>query len=191
MQRVGPIGPLLPPMAFIIEIPTRPDDIAKRYHNKIVREAMKSTAERHHKEHIPEHFKATNRQKYNHKPRNEKYKAYKIKKYHSRTDLVKTGRTKDWMIRAYKLRIGGNAEAGTTNAKLILTFPFKGGTGRFKDPQTKKAATAQRTIQQMIGEMETIPDSERKKLADWFLQEYMDGVNAYRAGRKRIRKPIT
>lgn len=191
MQQIGMHGPLLPSMFVVIELPTRPEDIARRYHNKIVREAMKSTAEKHHEEHIPEHFKSTNRQKYKHAPRSEKYKAYKRKRWHRVTDLVLTGRTKDWMERAYKLRVGGNAEAGTTTAKLILTFPFKGGTGRFKDPQTKRAATAQKTIQQMIGEMETITDSERRKLGEWFLEEYMKGVDNYRAGRKRIRKPIT
>ena len=185
------IGPLLPPMIFVIEIPTRPEDIAKRYHNKIVREAMTATAEQHHKKHVPDHFKATNRQRYNHAPRSKKYLAYKIKRFRHRTDLVLTGRTKDWMTRAYKLRIGGNAEAGTTKATMILTFPFKGGTGRFKDPQTFKAAQAQKTIQMMIREMETFADDEKKRLADWFLEYYMRGVEKFRSGRKRIRKPIT
>lgn len=184
------IGPLLPPMVFVIDIPTRPEDIAKRHHNKIVREAMQKTAEKHHAKHVPDHFKATNRQRYSHAPRSDRYKKYKLRKYHSRTDLVKTGRSKDWMTRTYKLRIGGNAESGTTKATLILTFPFKGGTGRFKDAQTFKAAQAQRTIQQMIKEMETFAADEKPRLAQWFLDFYMAGVEKFRHGRKRIRKPI-
>lgn len=191
MQRVGPIGPLLPPIIFVIEIPTRPEDIAKRHHNKIVREAMQKTAEKHHAKHVPDHFKATNRQRYKHAPRGERYKKYKVKRYGSRTDLVKTGRTKDWMTRAYKIRIGGNAEAGTTKATLILTFPFKGGTGRFKDPTNFKAAQAQKTIMQMKGEIETFADDEKARLAEWFGEFYMQGVEKFRGGRKRFRKPIT
>lgn len=191
MQRVGPIGPLLPPIIFVIEIPTRPEDIAKRHHNKIVREAMQKTAEKHHAKHTPEHFKATNRQKYNHKPRSAKYMKYKLKRFRHRTDLVLTGRTKDWMTRAYKIRVGGNAEAGTTKATLILTFPFKGGTARFKDPTSFRAAQAQKTIMQMKGEIETFADDEKTKLTEWFGEFYMKEVEKYRGGRKRIRKPIT
>lgn len=186
----NPNGPLLPPMVFVLDIPTRPADIAKRHHNKIVKDAIRETAEWHHERFVPEHFKATNRQRYNHAPRGEAYKRYKLRKYHSRTDLVKTGRTKDWMTRAYRLRIAGNAEAGTIKARLILTFPFKGGTGSFRTARTKQAAAAQKSIQQMIKEMETFARDEPKQLAGKFFEKYMGGVENFRAGRQRIRIPV-
>lgn len=187
----NPGGRLLPPITFILDIPTRPEDIAKRHHNKIVREAITKAAEQHHARHIPEHFKATNRQRYNHAPRTEKYKRYKLRKYGSRTDLVKAGRTRSWMTRAYKLRVGGNAEAGTIKATLILTFPFKGGSGSHRSPKTRKGAVAQATIQQMIREMETFSSDEPRRIAEWFSKEYMNGVEKFRAGRIRKRIPVT
>lgn len=185
------IGPLLPPMIFVIDIPTRPEDIAKRHHNKIVRTAMQRTVEKHYRTQFPDHFKTTNRLRYNHAPRTEKYKRYKSRRFGSRADLVLTGRSKDWMTRAHKIRIGGNAEAGTTNATIIVNFPFKGGTGRFKDPTHFKAAAAQKSIKNMIRELETFADDEKPKIAQWFLEFYMQECEKFRGGRKRKRIPIT
>ena len=179
------IGPLLPPTVMVLDIPTRPEDIAKRHHNRIVKDAAREMMERKHEKHTPEHFKQTNRRKYNHKPRTEKYKRSKLRQGRGATDLVYRRRTQQWMTRAYKLRMGGNAEAGTLNAKLIYTFPFKGGTGRFKK-RTRQAVG----IEQMIKELQTFAPDETPQLAEWFLEAYMKGVEKFRGGRKRKRIPV-
>lgn len=179
------IGPLLPPTVMILDIPTRPEDIAKRHHNRIVKDAAREMMERKHAKHTPEHFKQTNRRKYDHKPRSEKYKRTKLRQGRGITDLVYRGRTRSWMTRAYKLRMGGNAEAGTLNARLIYTFPFRGGTGRFRR-RTHQSVN----IQQMIKELQSFAPEEIPQLAEWFREAYMKGVEKFRAGRKRKRIPI-
>ena len=97
--------------------------------------------------------------------------------------VVKRGRTRQWMLSAYKLRIGGVAAAHTLTANMILTFPFKGGSGRFRKPQARGAIT----IEQMIRELQRFADDEPRMMAIWFREAYMRQVDAFRSNRKRLR----
>jgi hypothetical protein len=107
----------------------------------------------------------------------------KIKRYHSGIDMVKTGRTKRWMTSAYRLSVGGTAVANTLTAVLKLTFPFKGGSGRFRKWRGKPAIK----IRRLILEMQRFAPDEPELLAGWFLEEYMRQVEEFRRGRQRKR----
>ena len=182
MTRVGSIGPLLPPMIWVIETPTRPEDIAKRHHNRIAKQAVRNTMERFHREKVPDRFKQDARRRFKHFERSPKYKKFKLRRHQSTIDLVKTRRTKNWMTRAYKLRVGGSAGGGNLKATLILTFPFKGGSGRFKR-RTRQSDK----IGQMILEIQRFAADEPAILAEWFKEEYMKLVENFRSTRKRTR----
>lgn len=176
------IGPLLPPFLWVIETPSRPEDLAKRHHNRLSKEALKNTIERFHRELFPDRFRQDARQKFDHFPRSPKYQKYKLRRYRSTIDLVKTGRTQRWMTRAYKLRIGGTAERGNLKATLTMNFPFKGGSGRFK-----KVTRQSQVIQKMILELQRFANHEPEILARWFKEEYMKLVDNFRSTRKRKR----
>src|SRR5687768_16788977 len=103
------IGSLLPKMIWVIDVPERPADLAKRWHNKYAKEALRETIEKWHghQQGFAKHFRRDARYRYNHAPRSEKYKRYKQRRYHSTVDLIKTGRTKRRMLSTYKVTVGG------------------------------------------------------------------------------------
>lgn len=187
----------LPNFIWVIEVPERPSDLAKRWHNKYAKEALREAVEKWHgdKQGFAKHFRRDARERYQHFPRAEKYKQFKARKYKSTVDLIKTGRTKTRMLSQWKMQAGGSAEGGNLSATLILTFPFKGGTGRFRNDiqrsanRQRQAELNQRWILRMRTELQRFDEQDPLLLADWFKQFYMKKVDAHRAGRKRLRKP--
>ncbi len=172
---------LIPDFFYVFEWP---QDISDRRHNQFAKVAMRKTMERHHEEHIPRHFRRENTKLYDHKPRKPQYVRYKQRRWgQGGMDLVKRGRTRQWMTSAYKLTVGGSASDRTLNATLKLTFPFKGGSGRFRKAHSRGAIT----IRQMIHEMQTFANDEPAKIVDWFLRAYMEQVDEFRSTRKRVR----
>lgn len=184
----------LPKTIWVIEVPKRPEDIAKRWHNKYAKDALRETAEKWHghEKGFKKHWRRDARQRYNHFPRTEHYKWIKAKYYHSTVDLIKTGDTREHMTLNYKVTVGGTALGENLRATLILRFPFRGGTGRFRRSlqsyfarPDKRAWAAVQTIQKMRIELERMDEEDPKLLAQWFLQAYMRKVREHRAGRKR------
>lgn len=181
-------GDLLPQIIFTLDVPTRPADLAKRWHNKYAKEAARYMIERHHEENVPKHFKRSARSRYGYRPRDPKYVRKKQRRWkQGGMDLVKTGRTRRYMTNQYKLRLGGTADKGTLTATLILRFPFKGGTGKWRRPAGPRGARAQITIQTMIGEMQSFAADEPPQLLRWFEEEYWRQVENHRSSRKRTR----
>lgn len=186
----------LPNFIWTIEVPERPADLAKRYHNQYAKEALREAIATWHesKQGFPKHFKRDARERYQHFPRDPKYKKFKARKYKSTVDLIKTGRTQRRMLSQYQMRAVGSAEGKNLNATLILTFPFKGGTGRFRNDikrskeRQQQAVQNQQWIMRMKTELQRFDQDDPVLLAKWFGEFYMDKVNAHRAGRKRIRK---
>lgn len=178
---------LFPNFIWVIEVPERPGDLARRYHNKYAKEALGEAVEKwhQHKQGFGEHFKQGNRQKFNHAPRTEKYKRYKLRRYRSIVDLIKTGRTQRRMLSQWKLRLGGSATGGNLNVTLVLTFPFKGGTGSFR----KEGTHQQVTIENMIKELQRFDEDDPVLLAQFFGEFYWKKVESHRSTRKRIRIP--
>ena len=176
--------------SFEIEVPTRPEDIAVRHHNRFVKDSLREVLKEHHAKRIPEHFKSSAHQKYGYARRNLKYMKAKNKRYGSSRDLVKTGRSEREMTNPAnaKITIGGAAEGGSRdiNAKLTLRFPWKGGSGRFK----RETPLYQRvTAQQMVKEMQAMTDDERFAMATQFLALYWNRVSSFQGRRKRLRMP--
>jgi hypothetical protein len=184
----------LPKTVWLIEVPERAEDIAKRWHNKYAKDALRETVERWHghERGFKKHWRRDARQRYNHFPRSEKYKKMKARVYHSTVDLIKTGDTKEKMTHEYKITASGTAEGRTLRASLILRFPFKGGTGRFRKPRrptraSLRAWAAIETIQKMKIELQRMDEEDPELLAKWFLEAYMKKCRDHRASRKRIR----
>lgn len=187
---------LLPNFVWVIEVPERAADLARRYHNQYAKEALRETIEQWHDspKGFPKHFKRDARQRYRHFKRDEKYKRMKARKYHSTVDLIKTGRTQRRMESQYKLRLGGSATGGNLSVNLILSFPFKGGSGRFRTNLDRghrqmQAEQNWKWIEQMKIELQRFDDEDPKILARWFKANYMKRVEQHRAARKRKRIP--
>jgi len=176
--------------ALEIEVPSRPEDIAVRHHNRFVKEALREVLKEHHSKRIPGHFKTSAHQKYGYQRRNPKYMRAKARRHGSSRDLVKTGKSEQEMTNSANARItiGGSAEGGKNaiNGKLTLRFPWKGGSGRFKrDTPTYQRVTAQ----QMIKEMQAMTDDERLQMAVQFSALYWNRVSSYQGKRQRLRMP--
>jgi hypothetical protein len=172
-----------------IDTPTRPEDIAKRHHNRFAKEAMKRVLTTHHEKRIPGHFTKAAHQKYGYKTRTLKYMKAKARKYHSTTDLIKTGTSQRQMTSpsGRKITVGGAAEGGKKSLEGTLTmrFAWPGGSGRFRKENTIQEVTAE----QMKKEMQATTAEERQQMAKQFLHEYFAQVEQYRGSRKRVRMP--
>lgn len=185
----------LPKTIWIIDVPTRPDDLAKRWHNKFAKDALRETLERWHKspQGFKKHYRRDARQRYNHFPRSDKYKRFKARKYHSTIDHIKTGRSKHNMEHGGKVTISGTAEGKNLSATLTLRFPFKGGTGRARQNRRNnrfsvlKPTQQMVSIQKMIIELKRMDSEDPPLLARWFFEAYMKKVRDFRSNRKRIR----
>lgn len=181
--RVGSASNYIPQFAFLLEWP---EDISDRRHNQFAKQAMRVTLEKYHasKTGFRRHFTREGRRLYDYQPRKVQYEQWKQKKYgNGSIDMVKTGRTRQWMQSAYRLTVGGTAANRSLNGTLKLTFPFKGGSGRFRKAQSRGAIT----ITRLILEMQRFADDEPRQLAADFHAEYMRQVDEFRRGRKRIR----
>jgi len=180
-------APVIPNFIWVVEVPERPADLAKRYHNKYAKEALAEAMEYHHEKHIPRHFTRPARRLYNYQPRDEKYIRIKRKRFPQSAglDMRKRNNTQRLMTTQYKLRMGGSASGENLSANMTLRFPFRGGTGRRRKTNTKGGVT----IQQMILEMQRFADDEPPKLAQKFHQAYWKKVDNHRKTRKRLRVP--
>ena len=204
------ITEILPKTIWIIDVPMRQEDMAKRYHNKYAKEALRETLDHWHgaPQGFRKHFQRDARERYHHFPRSEKYKRAKArgikvegKRYYSTVDLIKTGRTKELMLHNKRITVSGTADGKNLRGTIILRFPFKGGTGRFRNPSVpknlvqlikqdqlrEKVIHQALTIQKMRIELERFDEEDPKLLARWFLERYMKKVAAHRGGRKRVR----
>jgi hypothetical protein len=181
--RVGDPTKYIPRFDFLLEWP---EDISERRHNAFAKAALRYALEKYHSSPtgFPRHFGRSGRRLYDYMPRQEKYAKWKQQKYGTGgMDMVKTGRTRRWMTSAYRLTVGGTAGAQTLNAVLKLTFPFRGGSGRFRKRITKKGVN----IQRMILEMQRFAADEPPQIVAWFNEEYWRLVNEFRSTRKRKR----
>jgi hypothetical protein len=176
---------LIPKFVWVIDVPERSADLARRWHNKYAKEALRETIEKWHghERGFKKHYRRDARQRYRHWPRTPRYLKYKQRKFKSTVDQVLTGRSRRKMTSEWRIRLGGSAEGKNLSGTLILRFPFKGGTGRFRHANTHQAVT----IDRLIIELQRFDEEDPGLLANWFLEAYMKKVNAHRAGRKRIR----
>lgn len=188
---------LFPNFIWVIDVPQRPGDLARRHHDRIAKEALREAVTKYHdvKEGFEKHWRRDARERYNHRPRDPKYLRWKQRRFKSSVDIKKSGRTERKMLSEWKLAAGGNASDKTLSVTLIVRFPFKGGTGRFRkdiarNPMRRdQAKQNQEWILQMAKELQRFDEQDPVNLAKWFGEFYWRGVNAFRSGRKRIRIP--
>lgn len=172
-----------------LDVPTRPEDLAVRYHNKYVKEALRDAVERwwQHEKGFKSRFTRAAKTRFHHFERQEKYKRFKARKYHSTLDLVKTGDSRQQMFTQAKFTVGGSAEGGKGPISVTFEtrFAFKGGTGRFR----KQGTNQEQVILQMKAELEDCDAQDAELIAKWTLEGYMKRINAHRTTRKRVRLP--
>lgn len=194
-------------MRLWMNIPKKPEKIAQaQIWNAMVKNSVRDALVFHHQNHIPRHFKRDARTRYNHKPRNEKYKAWKKRRFGSIIDLVMTGSTRDKMTKANgydRIVIGGAALGGKKDlqGKLSYTFGFNNKIVAFykaqkaaktRDPRARRsgasAAKSRRgvTLRDMRAELQTITADEAESLRKVFETALWGRVDAYKAGRKTV-----
>lgn len=197
------MGVGIPKIVCTLEVPARFEDITKRHHNRIAKDAVRNVLEYHWKHRIPLHFRQDARGRYGYKPRSEKYKALKNRRFRSRRDLVLTGASEERMKREHRITVGGTAEKGTLTGTLIVAFSW---VKRVQAAFAKKARFARRlgvsadalepskprakpsvTIQDMKREIQRMTPDEIKDVAAQFRAEYMRLAERLRSGRKRVR----
>jgi hypothetical protein len=170
-----------------LDIPTRAEDLAKRYHNKYAKEALFDAVVRWqgHDKGFKARFTREAKTRFHHFERQEKYKRFKARKYHSTMDLVKTGKSRERMLNQAKIQIGGSAEGGNITVTVTMQFDFKGGTGNFR----KQGTQQEQNILKMKAELEDCDQQDAEMIAKWTIEGYMKRLNAHRSTRKRIRLP--
>lgn len=160
-------GSVLPNIGLTILMPEpfSSSTRVRRLHNKVSKEAGKDVMLEHWRETMPKHFRATNRQRYKHVPRDSSYKVKKLRRYKSRTDLVKTGETKARMTMVRpKIQIGGSA-LGDKGMRVRGTISM---------PNRIRMKSGQRgvSVKQMITEIALWSDDEISRTATRFAQRY-------------------
>lgn len=174
----------IPEFTYLLEIPEWPEDVSKRLHNQFAKTAAREALENYQILFTPRKFKREAHNLYKYHDRKPGYIRWKNRRYHmGGMDMVKTGDSRDVMTKQYKIKVGGSAANNDLSATLTLRFPFKGGTGRFRKPQSAGAIS----LATLILEMQTFADDEPKRLAKWFLESYMRQVNEMRSTRRRVR----
>ena len=137
----------------------------KRAHISCVKMAVRLTLLEYQQTDLKQHFKSTNRQKYDHQKRRPSYKAFKRRKYGSITDLKKTGRTERYMkTQRAKVTVRGN-QTSKISGTMFLRFPFP---ITAKDNNPKGVAP-----RQMMKEIETWARYERVRAAKNFERHYI------------------
>lgn len=198
-----------PQMRLWLDIPTRPAEIAQvRVWNRIVKKSVRKTLTFHLDEHMPRHFGLEARRRYKHKPRSEKYKAWKLRRFRSKTDLVLTGRTRAIVDSKSgpKISVGGAAEGGKKEISGRLSIPFgfapdlrefyraqKGKKSRDPNVLKRRGFTIRHTnpnrvtLRDMKAELQTMTPDEVEALQKLFADDLMQQIEKHKAGRKRIR----
>jgi len=143
-----------------------------RDHATAIRDALRETAEEHHRRHIPWHFKSFAVAKYGYTPRSSRYK--KLKAAIGITEpLVFTGATRAQVTTQKTIT------ATQKGATLIMRLPLKGGTGSFRLKAGQTSLTrSQKTIVRIIEEIKAITSDERRYLADFIREKYTAKANA-------------
>lgn len=170
---------MIPTMNITMELP---DQLVKSdaLHVKYLKESLKEVAYLHWKQRIKKHFDQSARTKYHYAKRANSTIAKKLKLTGQNIDLVFTGRSKQKMLSEHKITAGGGGRAGEGDArravvvKLMISFAFKGGSGRFRKAESRQATT----VAQMRKEVATITSDEVKQIAAEAKRLYVQKVNA-------------
>ena len=169
-------------MEFEIDLPPRLL-ISDRLHNRFVKEIMRELLMEHWQKRIPIHFTRPAHNRYGYAQRNLKYMKAKARRFHSTTDLVRSGKSKDYMTHYARIRVGGTAAAGDVTGTLELRFPFPGGTGRTRRGNVRTGVMPA----QMVKEVAKVVADERAEISSALGKKYVDRVNNDTSPRQQIK----
>lgn len=175
----GLIAQIKVPAIFELLLPS-----AGRLHNSILKKVVEDVLVTHWRKRIPGHFQRPAHGKYGYADRSPRYRRQKQRKYGSSIDLVRTGRTRQQMTTQRSITVGGQATAGTIRGRLVLRFPFPGGSLRFKPGVGNRQRVS---IEQMAKELRAITPDEISQINREIRGRYVDGVKK-RAGERQLVK---
>lgn len=163
----GFTGNIIPKFGATVTIP---DPFLKssryaRIHKRISRKAGDHVMKHHHKKVTKEHFKQTNRSKYDHFPRTAKYLKEKRKRYGSITDLVATGKSKRAILSMTPKVTFKGSPMNVLQIHMTYRWPFDAGAG--------EAKASFRPHRVSIAQMS-------RELTSWTDQEMIRAVEMYR-----------
>lgn len=186
-----------------------------RKHQELARAGMQEALDYHHRYVMPEHFKPSAHQKYNHKDRSPKWIAYKVRRYRTGIDHVASGRSKVEVLYKRRILVSGTGEQ--LRGQLKMRLPFGGGTGETVDADfyrrlsaalatetdpRKRAWIVKRlqnqennrgkvgvTPAQQIKELQTITSDEARDATKRMGDRYIDKIKEMK--RPRLRPGVT
>ena len=183
---LGP--PLSPEISVMVSLPSWPEDLQRRLHNKFAKQAVRVVMKHHVEKNLPDHFRPGVQNKYNMATRHPKYIEWKARHYpeNANTALKKTGRSEKRILRwsPSKLSIGGSASGPRPlRATYNTRFAFRGGSGQFR--RNRERSSQAITIRQMRREVKQILPGEAKEMAQILKDEYLKYLESHRKNRKR------
>ena len=170
------IGSIVPTFGCVITVPDTFADgtRSKRVHDKAVKLALESALMEYWRGGFRDHFTAPVVNKYRYAIRADGYKAIKKKEFRSITDLVRTGRTKNWMTTARpRFTIARGSVEGVARSKsgtgvtgrLTMKFPFP--------------ATSKDLGKRNDGKRKISPADMAKELATWAESAMWHAANVF------------
>ncbi|QDT95551.1 hypothetical protein [Gimesia aquarii] len=150
-----------------------------RDHGRFLREANRHAAVYHHRQHIPRHFESFAAVKYGYPERRSyvgRRRYQEIKNQLGLPPLVSPrltgGRTRDHVTTQRRVT------ATQKRARLTMTLPFRGGTGRFRlQPGQRELSVNQKVVLQIISEIEAIAPDEQRTLNSEIHNDYARRAN--------------
>jgi hypothetical protein len=177
------------------KLPTMPDDMQARDHNRYVKKAVRETLLEHWRQHTRRHFQIGASSRYGYAQRSPRYNAEKKRQFGHTIPMLRTGKTRDKMAGSTpQLRIGGAAEGGKKGitGSYRLKFPFDAALQqnyrrRLGRRNNRPAAPRRNVMPQLRREMEAWAADEIRLAARGFAQRYWQSVRNHRGGQRRYR----
>ena len=153
-----------------IDVPNRPEDMARRLHNRFVKDAIRETLQDHHRLHTKKHFAERNRYRYAHAARQRRYITYKRRRWGNTVDLVKTGRSSaKFPTKRFKSASAAPPRAVRRACKAATDCASPGGAEPAPAPKRQTPSARQMTL-----ELARWEDSENRWAAEQFSRRYWE-----------------
>lgn len=176
-------GEIIPKVGFVIVASDVLVDSARmaRMHRRISKRSAHAAMLLHWKKYLPRHFQQNNRQLYDHAERAKGYKASKRKLHGSITDIVKTGRTRDYMTTLIPIIRHSGAADSLMVTTMYLRWPFPAG----------KVKAGQVSREQMNKELGRWVDEEEDDIRSQYASIYVESLRSEIKDSPRLIKRYT
>ena len=145
-----------------------------RTHNKFVAAGVRAELEYHHKNRIPLRFEKGAYTRFGFMQRTAKYNAIKKRKFGHQLPLVYSGASMAGILANGRVTVSGSASDETIVGTLRMRFAFTGGTGRMRDPNSRRGVTPA----QMIKELRTMPRYETAESSQRLREDYLARISS-------------